>query len=367
MIKSTINHRIEKANAPFSEVTTQINKFFNMLHLRKLSVNSSVFVTLFAILCLTTYNNGFAYNSTSANERFEAFTLESMPSDSTAVLAKESALVNTDNKINPSKNKGKEGVSSAVPSSTVSVVNPTITFPSSQIYVAHGDTNAVINYSSTSGGSIEYRMEYSSSAVDAGFVTTDWAPLPPSPILAPLPSGWQYPSDIYAAYVSYRIVGDTSDGTTNEFAFITTKRSITGTVEIYDKTYDGTTTASAGLVLVNPSDQVNGDDIYIVISPGTYNFTDKNAGTDKEVTFSGTYSLQGADKDNYVLSTMNILPANITPKTLTVNATVSNKVYNKSTAASLSSSSLSGGIISGDSVSLNNPSSFTFSDDDVGN
>jgi formylglycine-generating enzyme required for sulfatase activity len=66
-------------------------------------------------------------------------------------------------------------------------------------------------------------------------------------------------------------------------------------VNVNNKTYDGTTTAT-GTAVING--KIEGDDVDAV---GTAAFADKNVGTGKPITL-GEYSLTGADSGNYTLS-----------------------------------------------------------------
>lgn len=70
--------------------------------------------------------------------------------------------------------------------------------------------------------------------------------------------------------------------------------SITGK-QVASKTYDGTTDAT--VTLEGISGVASGDDVSVEVSAS---FSDANAGTDKDVEI--TYTLTGADKDNYRLS-----------------------------------------------------------------
>jgi len=79
-------------------------------------------------------------------------------------------------------------------------------------------------------------------------------------------------------------------------------KPVTITVNVNNKTYDGTTTAT-GTVIING--KIDGDD---VTASGTAVFADAMVGNDKTVTFSG-YSLTGADAGNYSLSAQ---PASVT-------------------------------------------------------
>jgi len=81
-----------------------------------------------------------------------------------------------------------------------------------------------------------------------------------------------------------------------------TVKSVTVTVNVNNKVYDGTVTAT-GTAAVNG--KIDGDNVN---ASGTAVFADANAGTGKRVNFSG-WSLTGADAGNYSLSTQ---PASVT-------------------------------------------------------
>ena len=105
-----------------------------------------------------------------------------------------------------------------------------------------------------------------------------------------------------------------------DFAITAKPVTITG-ITAASKEYDGNATATVtGTVTI--SEAISGDNV--TATSGTAQFADKNAGTDKPVTFSG-FSLSGTDADNYTLAaqpatvTANITPA---PLTLTANDTI---------------------------------------------
>lgn len=132
--------------------------------------------------------------------------------------------------------------------------------------------------------------------------------------------------------------------------------NVTGST-VAAKVYDGVDTATVsggslqGLV---------GGDAVTLTQAGQ--FADKNAGTGKAVTLTGT--LGGGDAGNYTLAQPPALTADITPKTLTVTGTtVVDKVYDGGTAATLSGGSLQG-LVGGDSVTLSE--SGEYADKNVG-
>ena len=125
-----------------------------------------------------------------------------------------------------------------------------------------------------------------------------------------------------------------------------------------NKTYDATTVATVTGGSLNGV--ISGDTVTLTQS-GT--FSDKNVGIGKTVT--ETFSLSGADANNYVLASSNATTtANITAATLTASgASAANKTYDATTAATVTGGSLNG-VISGDTVTLSQ--SGAFSDKNVG-
>ncbi|UXH79966.1 YDG domain-containing protein [Roseateles amylovorans] len=135
------------------------------------------------------------------------------------------------------------------------------------------------------------------------------------------------------------------------------KRTLTPTATAANKTYDGNTGASVTIA----DDAVAGDSLS-VRSTGAQ-FENKNAGLNKQVQISGLY-LDGADRDNYVLSTLTATAqANIDRRVLNAVVTVQDKVYDGSTAAQIKS--FASDKVAGDDVSLSNQSA-NFVDKNVG-
>ena len=89
-----------------------------------------------------------------------------------------------------------------------------------------------------------------------------------------------------------------------------------------------------------------------MLTNGTGEFTDKNAGTGKTVTATG-YTIAGTDAGNYSLSAQPTgLTADITPAALTITGvTAGNKVYDGTTSATLTGGNISG-IIGSDNVTI---------------
>ena len=108
-----------------------------------------------------------------------------------------------------------------------------------------------------------------------------------------------------------------------------TAKPVTISISVSDKEYNGNTTATvAGTAIVNG--KVDGD--VVTVTNGSALFDNKNAGTDKIVTFSG-FSIGGTNASNYTLSAQPAkVTANITVKPIT-GITAVEKEYNGTTTA----------------------------------
>ncbi len=128
--------------------------------------------------------------------------------------------------------------------------------------------------------------------------------------------------------------------TANVTAATLTVSGVTGPT----RTYDGTTTAAlagtASLGGVLGSDVVN-------VTLGNGAFADKNVGTGKAVTVSGSsFTLGGADAGNYTLTLPSGLTGDITAAALTVSGvTAVNRTYDATTTAALTGTPVLSGII----------------------
>jgi|GEM_PF-321785 len=172
-------------------------------------------------------------------------------------------------------------------------------------------------------------------------------------------------ADTYAAGVnsgvSASFAGDSGYSASNATNALTvTPKSLTPSVTVNDKVYDGTTTATINTRSL--SGVVAGDTVSLI--GGSATFATKNAGAGKSVSVTGL-SLTGADAANYSLaSTTLTAQADITPKSLTGDFTAADKAYDGTTAATISGRSLAG-VVAGDSVSLSGGSA-TFADKNAG-
>ncbi len=125
-----------------------------------------------------------------------------------------------------------------------------------------------------------------------------------------------------------------------------TRKPITGNFTTENKVYDSTDSAT---VLTRTVDGlIEGDTVNLV--GGTATFDNKNVGTGKIVTLSGS-SLDGTDANNYSLASVATTTANITTKHITGSFTASNKVYDGNDTATVLTRSLND-VFDGDNVNL---------------
>ncbi|MFC0677424.1 beta strand repeat-containing protein [Lysobacter korlensis] len=136
-----------------------------------------------------------------------------------------------------------------------------------------------------------------------------------------------------------------------------TPLGITGTVNVDNKTYDGST-AGMGAVVLNGV--LSGD----AVGTGgtTFTFADKNAGTGKTVNISGT-SLTGADAGNYTLTLPATAVADILRRALVAGFVVDNKTYDGTTTAT--GAVTLNGAVAGDAVGTTG-TAFAFLDPNAG-
>ena len=135
------------------------------------------------------------------------------------------------------------------------------------------------------------------------------------------------------------------------------RAALTASVRVNNKTYDGNRNAT-GTVTLNGV--VAGDQ---VATTGTsFTFSDKNAGTGKTVSVTGT-ALTGADAGNYTLTVPATALADILRAALTASVSVNNKTYdgNRNATGTVTLN----GVVAGDQVATTG-TSFTFSDKNAG-
>jgi hypothetical protein len=134
-------------------------------------------------------------------------------------------------------------------------------------------------------------------------------------------------------------------------------RPLTVSAAAANKTYDGTTVATATL----SDNRLAGDSLNRAYASA--NFADKNVGTGKTVTVSGI-SVTGSDAANYSFNTSATTTADITPAVVTGSVTAQNKVYDGTPAATIGARSVNGAL-AGDAVTLTGGSAH-FSDSSIG-
>jgi filamentous hemagglutinin family protein len=133
------------------------------------------------------------------------------------------------------------------------------------------------------------------------------------------------------------------------------KASLSITADGVNKTYDGTATANATL----NDDRIGSDDL--VLSSTTKAFSDKNAGSGKNITVSGI-NVTGVDAGNYLWNTTALTNADISKAALNVTASGIGKSYDGTTSASVT---LTDDRIGSDSLVLS-ATSKSFSDKNAG-
>jgi len=132
---------------------------------------------------------------------------------------------------------------------------------------------------------------------------------------------------------------------------VITAKALTYTVSASNKTYDGTTAATATVSLSG----FVGEET-LAVSANSATFADKNVATGKTVTVNSITLANGDNGGlaaNYSIATGGTTTANITAKSLSISdLTASNKVYDGTTTATISSYGTLSGAIAGDTVSL---------------
>ncbi|OFE12989.1 hypothetical protein PHACT_07430 [Pseudohongiella acticola] len=134
-----------------------------------------------------------------------------------------------------------------------------------------------------------------------------------------------------------------------------------------DKVYDGnvaTTLQHSGLDAAFVGDDVELDDSAVSAS-----YADKHAGTDKAVTLSGSFSLNGNDAGNYTLNLPNALTGSVSKRNITVDGlTIADKVYDGTSVAQISGTGTFGGTIAGDDLAIDvGEVELEFADKNAGN
>jgi hypothetical protein len=163
----------------------------------------------------------------------------------------------------------------------------------------------------------------------------------------------------------------------NLSATINSKSLTINNITVANKTYDGTTSATASGGTIAPDDVLTGPNCWDEVEYEWYNcvdnvsigsyvaqFASAGAGSSKPVTIST--SLTGARSSNYIATTTSA-NANITAKDLTIsNLLVQNKEYDGTKTATLLTAPSLNGVVPGDTVSLNAPGTLEFATKTVG-
>lgn len=168
-----------------------------------------------------------------------------------------------------------------------------------------------------------------------------------------------YKNNVNAGTAKVVVTGKNGFAGTVEREFTIAPKSITVTVTVKDKIYDGSADAAIDTIVFNG--KYAGDVLELLNVSATFN--DKNVGADKSVTFSGC-ALGGADAGNYLLSAQpESVTADVTPKDVTFTFTAEDKQYDGTTAVNISGVMFNGGLCGSDDVSVTiNGASFASSE-----
>lgn len=123
---------------------------------------------------------------------------------------------------------------------------------------------------------------------------------------------------------------------------------ITGITGV-DRFYDGTTTAYySGVITVTP---IAGDSV-VATGAGTGTFADKNAGTDKLITYTG-FGIAGLDAANYYVVQPIGITADIWPRLITVTGIApAGKTYDGTTSLVTTGTPIFGNLVAGDDATF---------------
>jgi hypothetical protein len=138
------------------------------------------------------------------------------------------------------------------------------------------------------------------------------------------------------------------------------KRTVTPTVTLNNKTYDGTTAATT-VATRSLSGVVNSDDVNLGTSGTVAAYTSRNVGSYTPSVTS--LALSGTTAGNYVLSATTVSPSSsITARALTVTAAATSKTYDGTTGAATAPTITTGAVQTGDTANFTE----TYSTKDVG-
>lgn len=128
--------------------------------------------------------------------------------------------------------------------------------------------------------------------------------------------------------VNYNLINTTEETTAD-----ITKKTITLTINVNNKTYNGTTDATYSSTDPRVLNGVVTGDVVVANNDGSKAFADKNVGIGKIVTATGV-TLSGADKDNYTFNGTGTGTADITARPITVTAATDSRVYDGGVSSS---------------------------------
>jgi hypothetical protein len=246
---------------------------------------------------------------------------------------------------------GASNVNVAIPSSTVSPKELTITGITANNKEYDGTTTATLSGTPSLVGVIGGDNVSVSGTPVANFNTPDVGVNKPVTV-----TGYSITGSSVANYTLTQPTGLTANITAKNL-------TITG-ITANNKEYDGTTTATLSgtpsLVGV-----IGGDNVVLSGTP-VANFNTPDVGVNKPVTVTG-YSITGSSSANYTLTQPTGITANITAKNLTITGiTANNKEYDGTTTATLSGTPSLVGVIGGDNVVLSGTPVANFNTPDVG-
>lgn len=212
----------------------------------------------------------------------------------------------------------------------------------SKTYDGQAVTTPVVTATSTGAQTVKYRKK---GEDDSAWTTT-------------------VPKDAGEYEVQVTVAADDNyDETTANGSFTISPKEITAVVTAKDKTYDGTKTATVDSQTVDTG--IKGESF--TISGAEVEFTDKNVGTDKEVTVTSTKMTatpaEGTNANNYTITYPTKTTADITAKKVTATVTAKDKPYNGKTDADVTTAVDTG--ITGETLEVTGVTG-TFSDPNVG-
>jgi predicted outer membrane repeat protein len=205
--------------------------------------------------------------------------------------------------------------------------------------ITYGESTGTLTLSGFTGDVLKWQHKYGTAEFGdiSGTATSTFTETPVSA------GTWTYRAEVQS--------GVCSSTWSDEFVVTVDKKTLTTSGAIADtKIYDGNTDATiTGPVLIGIVSFGGTEDDVDLVQPYTGTFTSEVVGTHS---VTASLSLQGDDKNNYILTQPAGLSAEITAKELTVSGAIADdKVYDGNSDAVISGASLVG-IENGDDVSL---------------